>query len=423
MNNVPPKTLLNSLSQNDPGDDTQRRYRYQAFYTALLSLEFCSTNPDLDIDELFCEHHEDTLVRLSTGKFIGVQVKTRQSGKEPFKSDDRQILSSIVRFTNLYIEYPKEFCRFVIATNYAFWTERKNGKNLPHLLELVKSVGSDSEIQNRPLLSYIRKICSKIQRDIPDEEKHRIVFEVLKIVEATHDLPKFDDIENKLACSIPQYYDAGEACLDELIYVARQLINRMFEAGSLQHVSAQKAYFALFENPTKRRTEEIIDGKRIRRDDVLNVLQKAISESSSLTTHSSVSIADLPSDMRLLELKMNEGKISLQNIRQARDNKYSAELLLQQWVYKYGVEKADKRFKQLNVIVGNECQEAYDIAFSNDKPFGQNMLIDVRQRLRNRIKDEPSLFYKCIYEHVLGISGILTEMCHVWWSKEFEIPE
>jgi hypothetical protein len=49
------------LSDTDRGDDVQRRFRYQAAIAASLSLALLDS--DSDIIEIFCEQHEDILVR------------------------------------------------------------------------------------------------------------------------------------------------------------------------------------------------------------------------------------------------------------------------------------------------------------------------------------------------------------------------
>jgi hypothetical protein len=124
-----------------------------------------------------------------------------------------------------------------------------------------------------------------------------------------------------------------------------------------------------------------------------------------------------------MELKMAKGKISAANIYRAKDHKYSAHALFDSWIYKYGPQRADERYQQLKVIIGNECQEAYDSVFKPDLPFGHDMLQVVRERIRNRHADESASFFGCKYEHLLGVAGILTELCDVWWSESFEISE
>lgn len=150
-----------TLSATDPGDDTQRRYRYQAVYAAIISLDLL--DEESEFEEIFCEQHEDTLVKKKDGTFIGIQVKTRAPGRELFKSNDESVIKSLKRFVELSVEYPNHFSRFVLATNYAFWSEKKNSSNLRYLLKLAKeAVETDSNQLSRPLSGYIKKLIKKI---------------------------------------------------------------------------------------------------------------------------------------------------------------------------------------------------------------------------------------------------------------------
>lgn len=112
-------SLQNELENADTGDDTQRRFRYQAAYAAIISLDLLS--PISEFDEVFCEHHEDILVRKKDNSFIGIQVKTRESGRDLFKANDPDIVHSLKRFVEQCIRYPNQYSCFVLATNYAFW--------------------------------------------------------------------------------------------------------------------------------------------------------------------------------------------------------------------------------------------------------------------------------------------------------------
>src|SRR4030067_878547 len=89
-------SLENELDTADTGDDTQRRFRCQAAYAATLSLDLL--NPTSEFEELFCEHREDILVRKKDKSFIGIQVKTRESGRDLFKANDPEIINSLKRF-------------------------------------------------------------------------------------------------------------------------------------------------------------------------------------------------------------------------------------------------------------------------------------------------------------------------------------
>jgi hypothetical protein len=75
-----------TVDRSDPGDDVLRRFRYQAGRAALLAL--LTLDDTSGVVEVFCEHHEDVLLRRVDGRFDAEQVKTRADGTSPFKSGD-----------------------------------------------------------------------------------------------------------------------------------------------------------------------------------------------------------------------------------------------------------------------------------------------------------------------------------------------
>jgi hypothetical protein len=129
----------------------------------------------------------------------------------------------------------------------------------------------------------------------------------------------------------------------------------------------------------------------------------------------------MPKGMKKLELKMAMGGISLSSIELAKDHKTSTETQVLTWLRKYGVTKADKQYQHIKTIVRTECQEAHDLTSINDECFGKQMLIQTRERLRLVHDRESSSLFGLRYEHLLGIAGILTEECKIWWSTKFDI--
>jgi hypothetical protein len=125
-------TPAEELSRYDPGDDMQRRLRYQAAYGALVCLQLLEDSAELL--EVFCEHHEDILARKSVGKWVGFQVKTREVHLGPFKADESAVVSSMQRFVQLDLDFPEQFEHFVLVANCDFWQGERNGKNLPYML-------------------------------------------------------------------------------------------------------------------------------------------------------------------------------------------------------------------------------------------------------------------------------------------------
>ena len=77
----------NTLNESDPGADVFQRFRYQATYAAILALGMLRHQPH--IVAVYAEHHDDILLKMESGRFQAVQVKTKQQGSKLFKSSDK----------------------------------------------------------------------------------------------------------------------------------------------------------------------------------------------------------------------------------------------------------------------------------------------------------------------------------------------
>lgn len=368
-----PDTELNS---GDRGDDVQRRFRYQSAYAAQLSLELL--NEEMEFSDLYCELHEDFLLKRNDGRFTAFQVKTREIERGPFKTGDNEILKSLKRFFELEKDYPSSFDKYILVSNTGFWKERKNSSNLECLLNLVKNVDNPS-VLNGQYFSSIRALTSSFE----PVDLH-IVFNALKKVKLQKGPAGLVDYPLRLINRLSETEELKGKRYDEIQKVADDLIGKMAQASSLVYKDYRRDYFALSDDPESAEINAIIGGKRITRDTVLQVITTAISEEALLRTYEPVDFSKLPKGMNIMERKMSGGGISLENIKLAKDHKFSAEHLLERWLYKYGANTATERYEHLSTIVKTECQEAYDACHSEIESFGQRMLEDVRRRLRER---------------------------------------
>ncbi|WP_157726327.1 dsDNA nuclease domain-containing protein, partial [Imhoffiella purpurea] len=60
MANAPMPNPENTLADGDPGDDTANRYRFQWTWAAIMCCKLLDDSED--VEEVFCEHHEDVLL-------------------------------------------------------------------------------------------------------------------------------------------------------------------------------------------------------------------------------------------------------------------------------------------------------------------------------------------------------------------------
>jgi Cap4 dsDNA endonuclease len=129
---------LTLLSDDDPGDDVQRRFRYQHAYGVVLLL--ASLRAEKNYVALWCEHHEDFLAETVDGKFDAFQVKTRDTG-DPWRVSDESFYGSIQRFARLDRRAPTSIREFSFVTNEkAFETDLEHRAHLCplRLLDAVK---------------------------------------------------------------------------------------------------------------------------------------------------------------------------------------------------------------------------------------------------------------------------------------------
>jgi hypothetical protein len=412
-----PPTPVSSLSATDHGDDMQLRVRYQATYGAWLALTLLIDQTA--VQEVYCEQHEDVLLRKTTGKFQGCQVKTRLPKLGPFKTDDSQIKDSISRFIELEKAYRGHFERFIIATNVAFWQSTKNSKNLPHLIEIARSMnGSKPPISNE-IRKLINEWCDKHSCD------RSLVWKVLGRLELQSELPQFHDIESQLAFKIAEVLGETFRRVDEVSRAAKALVQMVSDASSRNHTNSLFGYFVFVTDPPSAEEAAIIAAKKICKDDVLRTIRRCFDEAVLLTSGNHIPVSELPRGTGKLKKKLAAGGLSIGEIDLLKSFHYSADVLLQQWLYKYGPSKTSARYEHLRLIVTDDCYEAAASAGSPSGIYGAKMLARVRSNLKQSVGYQLNQLSEMgvTYNHLLGIAGILTEDCKVWWSDQFELEE
>jgi hypothetical protein len=364
------------------------------------------------MQEIFCEHYEDILIRKPATKWIGVQVKTREPHLGPFKSDEGPVLHAIERFVLLDLDFPSQFEAFVLVANCDFWRAAETAKNLNYVINFLR----EKPRANLPkpiniLVSKLRERC-KCRKDE--------VISTMAKIRLDGRVPKFEDITAAVACRIGAIPEFRDRMFPELMSAASALINAVLERSALTCNQSIRTHIVFSSDPEDEKVRQTISQKRVTPDLVLTVIKQSLSSAVELRTATPATLASEPFGHHILEEKMAAGGISFLSIDAAKDQLRSAEYLLQQWLHKMGPEAATLRYEQLTVIVKSICSESCDSHYSDVVLFGQPMLNDVRQRLRTAVASDPGVF-DVRYEHLLGVASIATEDCTVWWSKPFQI--
>lgn len=392
----------------DPGDDTARRFAYQWTVAAMLA---CSLfDGTADVIELFCEHHEDILLKRSNGQFSGWQVKTRDLGGLPWTATDEAVLAACVRFVRLESRFPGSFRDFVLATNHTFLTG-KTGRCLPFLLDCADQATDESS--GPPILQkYITRLAKA------SGCATSVAFSTLKKCRYDHSLPKLNDIKQALMNTLSEGWEgANEAAVRSLRNAAEALIAECQRASSLDHAQTLPGYLRAAPAPAELEARMVIEGKRFDRARVEKVLRGALSR-PTLLEGPALPPGDEPrAGSARLEPKLIAGGFSAVSIASAKDLRNKADYQSMMWMGRFGEGPGLARRDHIRSIVLRDCATAFEIARASPAPFGVRMLAAFRAEVQGRRQAGETPMLDCLDEHLEGYAYGLTDECSVWWSE------
>jgi hypothetical protein len=440
------------LNPGDPGDDTQRRFRYQAVRACCYILAIF--DEEEGIEEVFCEHHEDILLKYRSGTFLGVQIKTKLDGSVPVKAGDEEVIRSLKRFIETEKEFPGYFDGYLLASNSGFWRDVKNGSNLQHVLD--ETSGKDLKSAGKLVQTLLAKLCPEpkplkakaapkkakgagkankqaetISTDTPTSagpsETHDVQLqrglEVLKKLrlELT---PPMANMELPLLEALAKCPLVGQHHLySDLKTIADTLIAEVLLASSKEHASCKTHYFAICRNPGQAQTESLIAAKRFARSRADEVIRRGFGRVPRPSVTTPFSVDQLPQGTRIQQAKMTAGGIVIDDVDEAVQQRQAAEYIVSTWINKYGVPKANAKYQDVRSAVLTECNEAKNQAAQAGGQYGPDTLGLVKERVRALHAHEGPRLHDLRYDQLLGIAGFLTEECRLWWSEKFDLSE
>ena len=225
---------------HDLGDETARRYRFQWTYAAIMS---CMLLDDTeDVQEVFCEQHEDVLLKHTDNTFTGVQVKTRGANQEVWKTRHEPISSACARFAALEEEFPNNFRSYRLLTNHPFYSAQ-NGQDLPYVLEVIRAADTCFDVNGGPG-RFLRKTATEA------ECSDATAFRALSKTRAKDDLPKLPDASTRLISTLTQVWPGAESySYAEVKEAAQALVTACANASSLQSDDFLLAYIPARPSP------------------------------------------------------------------------------------------------------------------------------------------------------------------------------
>lgn len=392
----------------DPGDDTARRYRYQWTYAAIAC---CMLLDDTqDVTEVFCEHHEDVLLKHTDCTFTGLQVKTRLSDQEVWKTGDAAVRRSCARFARLEADFSGRFRAFRFLTNHPLYAA-KNGQDFCHVLATIKAAAARAGLP-KPILRFLSRIAR--EAGCPDD----VAFEALSKTDASDDLPRLPDVELRLVSTLTGCWTRAAECSHISVErAARALILECERASSLAHEDTLPAYLPVVASPHETELTARLTGKCMTKTRVLAVLDHGLNETAPLDGAPESCVEPGTGTRALLLKKLDAGGFSAVSRNSAEDLRDKADYFGIVWTKKHGRTLGLQRYGHVRSLVLNDAGRAFESARREGQPFGLQMLSGLRARFQQRRQDESQL-YDCSNEHLEGFAYSLTSECKVQWSLD-----
>jgi len=399
-------TQIDTSLSNDIGDEISNRYRYQWAISAITCCMLLDQSED--VQEVFCEYHEDVLIKHSNGLFTGIQIKTKKSDQPLWKASDEAILKAFAKFVILDNQYKNQFQAFKFITNHPIQSSA-NGQDITFLLCKIKETTDFASLNN-----IIKKFIKKISKKAGFAEEH--TFFSLKKVSISHDFPKLRDATLRLIDTIVSIWDkASGVSYEGIRRVSSNLIDVCSHASSLANQDLLPAYLPISSSGVKKEIKERIKGKMFNKQRIYNILLQGLNETIPLSCNPNI-LEDIGTDnTELLRKKLSAGGFSAVSTIYAEDLRDTADYAGMQLIQKYGKEQGLEKYHELRLKVQGDAAKEFEKNKKSNEKFGLNMLSSLRDNFKNRFSSGEQL-YGCSVDHLEGLAYSLTSQCKIMWS-------
>jgi len=402
---------IQQLPAHDHGAETFRNYRYQSAYAVVLLVAAAANKKDYKA--VWCEQEDDVLAQFDENRFDSYQVKTRKPELGEWRLTDDPFVSAVKVFVRLDGQFPESYRYFNFVSNAeCLDSDAAAQKHLcPKRLASAanacashvelpeaeakgfKALLEKTEATSVALFKVLRRLCF-----VKTPERESFIAELAQ-----------NHLRELEWCRLPQ---------PRLEAVVRSLIEMVDSASSL---SSQDSSRHLARTAGDGQADPQLLNKRITVEDfILRSRELATPAFRYLPSLTTSPLAQTNRDLKRFKLKLSRGGLD-DYADSLRNQTLSAEALFLDLVTRGSEGEAE--LAQIENVVKAECDAAHLRAAQSGKPFGQKMLIDVQDRLQRVAKEESNKVSKQPYEALIGMAGILTESCPVWWSEKFDLEE
>lgn len=389
-----------------------RKFRYQHAYGVILAVGAATKR--LNYTAIWCEQHEDVLAEREDGLFDAYQVKTRKSESGEWELNDEAVSKSISRFVQLDLAFPTKIRSFFFVSNTQFSDSTAKKRECYSPIKLLKGIHRATKLAD--LNGEVKNGFDWIKKKIGAAEND--LFSVLKRMDVTLG-PTERAYEDELCQRhISTLADCKSMNASVLAKVREALIAQVAQASSLVSSDPSRDWIGLTRH---LHPDPLLLAKRITADDItLAVRDIRGGAFCFLPEFASLQLGSAEGKLDTLRKKMVRGGLAARYEMMRRRSLTAEQELLD-------LATRPTEGKQIcsqieNVVLG-ECDDANLRLARTPEPFGPAMLVVVQDRLRQISEAQPAKVHRQPYDFLVGVAGLLTSECKVWWSEKFDLGE
>jgi hypothetical protein len=402
---------IDRRDQSDPGDEVLRKFRYQHAYGVVLSVGI--VNDDLPYTALWCEQHEDFLAETKDGLFDAFQIKTRKPELGEWELNDEAVWKSIDRFVQLDLAYPGkiQFFKFVSNTHFS----NSSAKDREYLSPCKLLTGIQTASKCDELAGDVKKGFEWIKAKLEvDAHKLFAVLRRLDFIIGPTDRAFEEELAQRHIAALDECKSMNAASLAR---VREALIARIALASSLVANDPNRDWIGI---TYKLSEDPLLLAKRITREDIILSIRDAIQIPAFhfLPELASLQLGNTSDRLDTLRKKMFRGGLAARYETMRRRALTAEQELLD---IATRPSSGMSMCSQIENVVLTVCDDSNLRTSKAGEPFGPAMLIDVQDKLRFISETEPKRIYLQSYDFLVGVTGLLTAECKVWWSEQFDL--
>lgn len=405
-----------ATAPSDRGDETQERFRYQWAIGVWLLAQ--SLTGERLIRALWCEHHEDYLLELPTGRYVAVQVKTDSRENVEWRWSDEALTDSVARFCAFEKTHGKVIEGYEFVSNAGPYvpaaTVRRSDSlaaSPGRLLQCCSEASTHSELKE-PYKAAFDRLVGKTGGDAV------VLFQVLRKLRFAQG-PVLRGYDDTFAASVvPKLPGCSGLTTVACCRVRDELIGLVQAACRLRvdGIDGAVAYLA-----TNGRPDAAIRGKCITPESAGELMGRIrqpvfrfVDSGAGIDIGSTVGRADV------LNRKMRNAYLSSQfePLRMRMDSA-DQRLMERALLEPDGFEAIAN---QLVSTVLVECKDVEAMVFDhpNEKTRGLRIYKEILQRMDSLAKDEPERVCREPKDTLMGIAGMLSGECKFAWGTPLE---